>query len=91
MIEVALPSQKLRFDPASGRLGRSAPARLLFVKVVRPSQVEALHQLHAALAELPIARVLYWDAELGIVVLEALPGRSISRCLEDQAGSPPRP
>lgn len=91
VIEVAIPSQKLRFDPASGGIGRSAPARLAFVKVVRPSEATALQDLHEALAPLPVARSLARDPELGILVLEALPGQTISRCLADPASRPPPP
>jgi hypothetical protein len=66
--------------------------RVLFVKVVRPSAIERLHDLHAALAErLPVARCLGLSRELGVLVLEALPGRTISACLVDPESTPPPP
>ena len=66
--------------------------RVLFVKVVRPSTVERLHRLHTTLApRLPVARCLGLSKELGVLVLEALPGRTISGCLADPDGTPPPP
>jgi aminoglycoside phosphotransferase len=66
--------------------------RVLFVKVVRPGEVARLHGLHTGLrADLPVARCLGWSEELGILVLEALPGRTISSCLADAAATPPPP
>ncbi len=64
----------------------------LFVKVVRPSAFERVHQVHALLADhLPVARPVAAVSELGILALEALPGRTISACLADPAATPPAP
>lgn len=63
-----------------------------FLKIVRPSAFQRIHAVHALLAdELPVARPLATVAELGILVLEALPGRTISACLADPAATPPAP
>jgi aminoglycoside phosphotransferase len=65
---------------------------LLFVKVVRPSAFARLHQLHAALRDsLPVARCVASSEELGILVLEALPGRTLSASLADPEATPPAP
>ena len=66
--------------------------RVLFVKVVRPTEAARLRQLHEALhPALPVARCLGWSEELGVLVLEALPGQTISACLTDPAATPPPP
>ncbi len=60
----------------------------LFVKAVRPKAVAALQQAHRALA--PAIRIPQshgWSPDLGLVVLEALPGRPLS----EDPGSAPDP
>ena len=54
----------------------------LFAKLVQPDHVEALQQRHRLVAEhLPVPRSHGWDAELGLVVLEALPGVTLRTAL----------
>lgn len=92
VIQAALASDKLRFDPAAGSIKRAAPERLLFLKAVRPADVERLRGIHEALAgSLPVAPLAGASADLGILVLGALPGRTISACLADPAETPPAP
>ena len=92
VIQAVVPTAKLSFDPASGRLGPAAPERVMYVKVVRPARVERLVRLHTELAgRLPVARCLGWSGELGIVCLEVLPGQTISACLSAGRESPPDP
>ena len=72
-------------DPASGE-------PRLFVKVVRPSAFDRIQRVHALLSDrLPVARPVGAAAELGILVLEPLPGRTISACLADPVATPPDP
>jgi aminoglycoside phosphotransferase len=53
----------------------TAADRRLFAKVVRPSRVGDLQQIHRLADGLvPIPRSLGWSPELGVVLLEALPG-----------------
>lgn len=60
-----------------------------FVKVVRPHRAEELHAAHVELAQhLPIPRALGWSPEHGVVVLEALPGRTLRDALEVGTGLP---
>lgn len=62
----------------------------LFVKVVRPSRVAALQAAHTAVAgELRVPRSLGWSHELGIAILEAIPGSTMRRAIE--AGDPTLP
>jgi hypothetical protein len=62
---------------AVGRSGR------LFVKVVRPDQVRALHERHRLLtgAGVPVPESLGWSDD-GLVVLAALPGHTIREGLQ---------
>jgi aminoglycoside phosphotransferase len=55
-----------------------APGARLFLKVLRPRAAERLHRAHAELADhAPVPRSLGWSAALGMVVLQALPGRTL--------------
>lgn len=92
VIQAVIPQRGLRFDPATGKLGRPSAEKLLFIKVVRPSQVEGIYRRHAALhGTLPVARALGWSKDLGLLVIEALPGQTISACLKDVRLTPPAP
>jgi aminoglycoside phosphotransferase len=68
------------------------PPTTVFVKIVRPGRTEQLVSRHDALsAKLPVATCIAASADLGIICLEGLPGRSISACLSDPALTPPAP
>lgn len=67
----------------------TAPGLRAFAKVVRPSRVEALHRAHERLAgPVPVPHSLGWSAEHGIVVLQALPGRTLREALLAGFGLP---
>jgi aminoglycoside phosphotransferase len=65
----------------------SAGSARLFVKVVRPPQARRLHERHRlfSAAGVPVPRSLGWTDD-GLVVLEALPGRTLREALRTQAG-----
>jgi hypothetical protein len=68
---------------ATGRRGR------LFLKVVRPSRVRALHELHRLLTpHLPVPESLGWTDD-GVVVLTAQPGQTLRRALRSSGQFPP--
>lgn len=82
--DLGLPSVETRGRVRAYRPGRRAvievtgPGVRLFLKVVRPDRAEALHQRHRALeGSVPVPASHGWSAELGIVVLQALPGRTL--------------
>jgi hypothetical protein len=62
----------------------------LFVKVVRPDRVEALHDRHRLLVRhgVPVPQSLGWTPE-GLVVLQALPGRTLRQALRSRSLIPP--
>jgi len=64
----------------------------LYLKVVRPRDVERLHAAHQALAaHLPVPRSLGVDRERGIVALERLPGATLREALDDPDAALPAP
>ncbi|WP_461068571.1 phosphotransferase [Streptomyces pseudoechinosporeus] len=69
---------------ASGAQGR------LFIKVVRPSRVDALHQRHRLLTDagVPAPASLGYTPD-GLVVLQALPGRTLREVLREGGGRAP--
>jgi aminoglycoside phosphotransferase len=70
---------------ATGRRGR------LFLKVVRPKVVEALHATHRSLAAaLPVPESVGWTAD-GVVVLTAMPGRTLRELLRSSRSDVPHP
>lgn len=70
---------------ATGRRGR------LYLKVVRPPTVEALHTTHRSLAAaLPVPDSLGWTDD-GIVVLPALPGSTLRDLLRSGRSQVPPP
>lgn len=61
-----------------------AGASSLFLKVVPPSRIEALHDKHRFLADhLPVPDSLGLAPDLGIVVMRALPGVDLRTALEN--------
>jgi len=70
---------------ATGRRGR------LFLKVLRPEKVEALHDAHRSLARhLPVPDSLGWTDD-GIVVLPAVPGQTMRDLLKSAKATLPPP
>lgn len=70
---------------------RGGPASI-YVKVVRPSQVAALQEIHGLMAgHLPVPRSLGWSAELGIVAMEAMRGRPLRKVAQADPSALPGP
>ena len=70
---------------ATGRRGR------LFLKVVRPDRVEALHHTHRSMsAALPVPDSLGWTDD-GILVLPGLPGQTLRELLRSGRSQLPAP
>jgi hypothetical protein len=71
------------------RAGRRAvvevtrPSARIFLKILRPGKVEQLQERHSELARsLPVPVSLGWSKTLGIVALQAMPGRPLRKTLE---------
>jgi hypothetical protein len=56
----------------------------LYLKLVRPDRVEALHRVHQELATaLPVPASLGYSRDLGLIALQSVPGRTLRAVLED--------
>ncbi len=56
----------------------------IFLKLVRPAEVETLHRNHQFLAEhLPVPKSLGFNRQLGLLAMQALPGSTMRRALDD--------
>lgn len=68
------------------------PCDRLFLKVVPPRRAEALHRRYVALsAGVPTPHSYGWSAELGVVALQALPGRTMRQALDGHGLALPGP
>ncbi|MEX1280636.1 MAG: phosphotransferase [Acidimicrobiia bacterium] len=64
----------------------------IYLKVVRPHEAERLHRHHRSLpVGLPVPESLGVDPDRGIVVLQAMPGRTLRSVLDDPGGDLPDP
>lgn len=62
------------------------------LKLVRPHRLSALHRRHLELVGLlPVPEPLGIDADLGLLVLRHLPGRTLRAALEDPGATLPHP
>ncbi|HLU52674.1 MAG TPA: phosphotransferase [Acidimicrobiia bacterium] len=64
----------------------------IYLKVLRPKKIAQLHHHHKLLSDvLPVPVSLGYSSELGLMALQALPGRTLRDALEDPAGELPAP
>lgn len=62
----------------------------LYLKVVRPSRVAALHDVHRSLVgHLPVPQSLGRSTELGVIALEALKGRPLRKAIGAESAELP--
>lgn len=75
-----------------GVIEASAGNTTVFLKVVRPAEAEGLHSRHRHLAErMPVPDSLGFSRELGVVVMQSLPGVDLRRVLRSGRGEIPDP
>lgn len=68
------------------------PMHGIYLKLVRPKKVEQLHRDHRTLSEgLPVPRSLGYSRDLGLMALQAMPGRMLRDVLEDPSAILPAP
>ena len=61
----------------------TTPQARVFLKVVRPSQVAVLQEKHKVLAAaVPVPHSHGWSKSLGLVALQAMPGKPLRKALE---------
>ncbi len=60
-----------------------APSARVFLKIVRPHKVAELQRRHVAMAAaLPVPHSYGWAEELGLVALQAMPGKTLRKAVE---------
>jgi hypothetical protein len=83
------PNRAVRLRRRSYRPGRRAvievvaPDTRIYLKVVRPEKVGGLQENHKRLVDhVPIPHSYGWSKDLGLVAMQALPGRTVRRAME---------
>jgi len=67
-------------------------AETIYMKVLRPSRIDALQKRHTSLAgHVPIPHSLGWSRDLGIVAMQSLSGRTLRQAIEAGALDLPSP
>lgn len=70
----------------------ATPETKIFLKVVRLKKVASLQAVHAAMiGHVPIPQSLGWSEDLGLVAMQAMPGRTLRRTLETGGTDLPHP
>ena len=87
--DLGSPQPRTSLRRRSYRPGRRAvieavsPSARLFIKVVRPSIVGEIQKKHIRLAgRLPVPNSHGWSGDLGLIVLEAMVGKTLRKVLE---------
>ena len=90
------PGTKLR--RRAYRPGRRAvieavsPSARIFIKVVRPDRIAKIQSKHVTLAEhIPVPHSYGWSAELGLITLQAMAGKTLRSVLESGSRRLPEP
>jgi len=89
LARLGTPAGKVRLRRRAYRPGRRAvieavtPRARIFVKVVRPDRVAALQEKHSSMSgHVPVPHSYGWSEELGLVALQAMPGKTLRKALE---------
>ena len=92
------PVERVDLRRRAYRPGRRAvieamsPQARIFLKVVRPKRVAGLQARHANLVEhVPIPHSYGWSADLGLVAMQSMPGKTLRRRLEGGSRQVPTP
>ena len=98
LAQLGAPTDTVRIRTRAYRAGRRAvlevttPDARVFLKVVRPARAAALHHVHRRLAShVPVPHSLGWSEDLGVLALQALPGRTLRKAIESHSRSLPEP
>ena len=87
--QLGVTTDSVRLRTRAYRPGRravvevKAPQARVFIKVVRPARVEALQRIHSSMTDaIQIPQSLGWSSDNGIVVLQAMPGKTLRKAVE---------
>ena len=87
--QLGAPTDIVRLRRRAYRPGRRAvieavsPRARMYLKVVRPDRVAALQAKHSAMAgHIPVPHSYGWSKDLGLVAMQAMPGKTLCKALE---------
>lgn len=87
--QLGVKTDSVRLRTRAYRPGRRAvvevksPQARVFVKVVRPARVASLQRIHTSMTDsIQIPKSLGWSNSEGIVVLQAMPGKTLRKAVE---------
>jgi len=96
--DLGMPDNRVRTLLRAYRPGRRAVVEvrgehtLMYLKLVRPTEVERLHRSHADLsADFPVPPSLGFNLSLGVLALHALPGITLRQAFDDPEAALPEP
>ncbi len=89
LVRLGAPADKARLRRRAYRPARRAvieavtPQARIFLKIVRPGKVAALQDKHTAMADhVPVPHSYGWSADLGLIALQAMPGKTMRKAIE---------
>lgn len=90
------PQESVKLATRAYRPGRravieaSGTTHRIFLKIVRPGRTAALQQAHTSLAQhVPVPHSFGWSDDLGVVALQAMPGRTLRAALTARSSGVP--
>jgi hypothetical protein len=91
-VELAAVEERLVFSRRPARVAPVTARTAAYLKALRPGHVEPVRRRLALLGRsLPVPACLVADEDLGMLVVEERPGRTLQRALRDGDGPPPAP
>lgn len=89
LAQLGVATDSVRLRTRAYRPGRravievKAPQARVFIKVVRPPRVATLQRIHTSMSDaMQIPQSLGWSADDGLVVLQAMPGKTLRKAVE---------
>jgi hypothetical protein len=90
VLRLSLRGDRMVFDRQAGVVKMTEGKRYVFLKVVRPAQVDPIAKVHEDLyRHLPIPRCFGVWPELGLLALEGMPGLTLRDYIRLREGAPP--
>ena len=98
LTDLGSPQQATNLRRRAYRPGRRAvieavaPSTRIFVKVVRPDRIAKIQSKHVTLAgQVPVPHSYGWSADLGLIALQAMAGKTLRSVLESGSRNLPGP
>lgn len=89
LASLGAPADEVRLRRRAYRPARRAvieaitPRARIFLKIVRPRNVASLQEKHTAMSDhVPVPHSYGWSEELGLIALQAMPGKTLRKAIE---------